>query len=35
MELGRRGVIGGQQDMIIGVAAELSGRSEIKEQVTG
>jgi 4-hydroxy 2-oxovalerate aldolase len=29
MELGRRGVIGGQEDMIIDVAAELSGRSEI------
>lgn len=29
MELGRRGVIGGQEDMIIDVAAELSGRSEL------
>jgi 4-hydroxy 2-oxovalerate aldolase len=28
MELGRRGVIGGQEDMIIHVAAELAGRSE-------
>ncbi|HEY2204724.1 MAG TPA: 4-hydroxy-2-oxovalerate aldolase [Pseudonocardia sp.] len=32
MELGRRGVIGGQEDMIIDVAAELSGRSEIGEK---
>jgi len=29
LELGRRGVIGGQEDMIIDVAAELSGRSEV------
>lgn len=28
MELGRRGVIGGQEDMIIDVAAELAGRGE-------
>lgn len=31
LELGRRGVIGGQEDMIIDVAAELSGRSELAE----
>lgn len=29
MELGRRGVIGGQEDMIIDIAAELSGRSDV------
>ncbi|MFD4191894.1 MULTISPECIES: 4-hydroxy-2-oxovalerate aldolase [Pseudonocardiaceae] len=29
MELGRRGVIGGQEDMIIDVAAQLAGRSEV------
>jgi 4-hydroxy 2-oxovalerate aldolase len=28
LELGRRGVIGGQEDMIIDVAAELAGRGE-------
>lgn len=32
MELGRRGVIGGQEDMIIDVAAELAGRSELSER---
>ncbi|WP_020415716.1 4-hydroxy-2-oxovalerate aldolase [Amycolatopsis sp. ATCC 39116] len=29
LELGRRGVIGGQEDMIIDVAAQLAGRSEV------
>jgi 4-hydroxy 2-oxovalerate aldolase len=32
MELGRRGVIGGQEDMIIDVAAELAGRGEQARQ---
>ena len=27
VELGRRGVIGGQEDMIIDVAAEMAGRT--------
>lgn len=31
VELGRRGVIGGQEDMIIDVAAELAGRGEKAE----
>ena len=31
MELGRRGVIGGQEDMIIDVASELAGRIENSE----
>jgi 4-hydroxy 2-oxovalerate aldolase len=33
LELGRRGVIGGQEDMIIDVAAELAGRSELARDV--
>ncbi|MGY0541536.1 4-hydroxy-2-oxovalerate aldolase [Nocardioides sp. YJ-D4] len=32
LELGRRGVIGGQEDMIIEVAAELAGRTEAVSQ---
>ncbi|MCD2191499.1 4-hydroxy-2-oxovalerate aldolase [Actinomycetospora soli] len=34
MELGRRGVIGGQEDMIIDVAAELAGRSDVASGTT-